>query len=278
MDSPAFFPKTHKSFVDDPVTLRAIAAVEDCIELRYQASSMKTALEPFKSLFVESVSARPKFPMPQDLLEDLELIVAMSGTHEASQLDMDRDAIWEIKNRCGSLYVMGFLEPKLLTSLEILFSGVVVGYFQMFNDTKTRLRLEYTKVFKGFPGLGEFHVGVVKSLRNNHYAHKNSAEGQQSLMFFINESNEIFINQEPSHYGFEFYPDNYENLYRCVCQVINYLDGEISILSANLLGGLNESQLAALQGEWVIPRPKREFRDPMSYREPKAKILKGRKD
>ena len=52
MTDPVLFPKTHKSFADDPVTLRAIARVEDIIELRYQTLSIKHAIEPIISFFL----------------------------------------------------------------------------------------------------------------------------------------------------------------------------------------------------------------------------------
>jgi len=89
-----------------------------------------------------------------------------------TQLDEDQEAIWAIKARSGSLYVLGFLEPKLLLSLETLFSGIVVGYIQMFNDSKTRLRLSPDSVFKNSPDLKDFHVTVIQRLRDLQYAHK----------------------------------------------------------------------------------------------------------
>lgn len=278
MAIPIFFPKTHKSFADDPVTLRAIARVEDNIELRYQTFSIRHALEPIISFFAQPTAKQPKLSMPPELLAELELLASMPASQVTLQLDLDREAIWNMKARCGSLYVLGFLEPKLITSLETLFSGIVVGYIQMFNDSKTRLRLSPESVFKDHPDLKDFHVRVVQPLRDLQYAHKNSAEGQQSLTYVINESNDISINEDPPHFGFEFYSENYQMLYRCVCQVASYLNSEVSSASIQLLSRLNEEQLAALRSEWENPTHVRKISEPMTRREPKAKIQKTRTD
>jgi hypothetical protein len=275
MTDPVLFPKTHKSFADDPVTLRVIARVEDIIELRYQTLSIKHAIEPIISFFSQPASKQPQLSLPPELLADLEELAAMPSSRVRTQLDEDQEAIWAIKARSGSLYVLGFLEPKLLLSLETLFSGIVVGYIQMFNDSKTRLRLSPDSVFKNSPDLKEFHVTVIQRLRDLQYAHKNAVEGQQSLTYTINEANEISINQDPPHFGFEFYPENYEKLYRCVCTLAKYLDSEVSNTSNQLMSRLNEEQLVALRAEWKAPARTRKTTKPIDYREPKAKIPKS---
>jgi len=276
MTDPIFFPKTHESFVGDPVVLRLIATVEDFIELRYQTLSIKHAIEPIISFFSQHVSKQPKRPLPPELLADLEAVSAMPMSEIRTQLDEDREAIWSIKDRNGSLYVLGFLEPKLILSIETLFSGIVVGYIQMFNDSKTRHRLNPDRVFKSHPDLKKFHVDVIQPLRDLQYAHKNAAEGQQSLAFTIDDVGEISINQDPPHFGFEFYPENYKNLYKCVCVLAGHLDDEISSSSGLLMGKLNVDQLNALRAEWKNPTHTRKETEPMAYRESKAKFPKSK--
>ncbi|MCK9701884.1 hypothetical protein LT709_10335 [Pseudomonas syringae pv. syringae] len=254
MTQPIQFPKDHPEFKDAPLSLRLISTVEDLIELKYQTIILKTALSPLITLYHSPAAKSPKTPIPPELQEAMKEILAATTPISETQLDIDRKAIWNMKHRSGSLYVLSFLEPKLVTSLETLFSGIVVGYMQMFNDTEIRVRLNADKVFKGQEDLKKFFNDMIKPLRNDQYAHKTSSDGQHHLSFHIDHLGNVVINQSPAHHSYEFHIESCHELYICLAHTEKYLTEEITKKSDALIERLSSEQISALRNEWRNPQ------------------------
>ncbi len=271
------FPKDCPEFKDNPLILRLISTVEDLIELKYQTIILKTALSPIITLYYPPASESPKMPIPPELEEAMKEILASTPPTSETQIDRDRDAIWNIKYRSGSLYALSFLEPKLVTSLETLFSGVVVGYMQMFNDTEIRLRLNADKVFKGNESLKNFFNDMIKPLRNDQYAHKTSSDGQHHLGFHIDHLGNVVINKNPTHHSYEFHLESCNKLYTCLAHTEKYLTEEITKKSDSLIEKLSQEQISALRNEWRAPQysgTPTQTLPPLTPRSPKPEIPK----
>lgn len=269
------FPKEHPEFAEDFKLIHKIARIEDFIELSYQASTLKDALSPVVSLIETSPISTKKKPIAPELKDAIELILGFGEATPKTQVDQDWATIQEMKSRLGSAYVLFVLEPKLATSFETLFSGVVTGFVQMFNDTKVRYRLHADKVFQLEPGLKAFFYDVLIPLRNDQYAHKASAEGQHELAFYMDDVGGVIIDENPVHYGYEFYVQHCKDVLRCIVQTEMFLKKLIFEMSSDLVEGLSVKQLAVLRNAWAEQKistgNERRRADPLSKRRPKPK-------
>lgn len=140
------FPKNHEAFIGEKSLQKRIKSLEDRIEQSYKVDQLRQSLLAIAEI-IEPNPAPVRTPtLTPDLLACLEGII--KDAPPPTQIDKDRDAIWEMARRSGKLYVLGFLSPKLWQSLEVLFSGIVVSYIQMFAGGDSRSMLDYSRVFK----------------------------------------------------------------------------------------------------------------------------------
>lgn len=132
------FPKTHDAFAGDKALQKKLKQLEDRIEQSYQVHQLTQSLLAIADIVGPKLEpVRSPAPMPAELVEAMEQLI--QDAPPPTQLDMDRNAIWEMRRRAGTEYVLAFLSPKLWMSLEELFAGIVVVYLQMFTRSLSDL-------------------------------------------------------------------------------------------------------------------------------------------
>ena len=237
------FPKDHKAFVGDKSLRGRIKSLEDRIEQSYQAHQLMQSLLAISEIIETNPAPKRTLPMSPDPLAILEEIC--KDAPPPTQLDKDRDAIWEMARRSGKQYVLAFLSPKLWQSLEVLFSGIVVSYIQMFTGGDGRSKLDHSHVFKGNDDLKVAHE-KFDSLRNKQYAHKEFEDDRHQLSYFADNQGVIAIDvdgvQHSKHYHLALCPD----LLRCLAKVSSYLKQDIKERGKNLIEKLTEDQKLVL--------------------------------
>jgi hypothetical protein len=242
------FPKEHEAFLKDGRFRRNIKQLEDRIEQMYQSLELLRSLDGIVQI-VESHAKPPTARMetPPELLQAMEEILSQAPPPD--QLDIDRDAIWEMKARAGTQYVLGFLSPALLMTMEMLFSGIVVQYIQMFNGSRRRAPLRCGSVFAADDEGLALHL-EIDEIRNKNYAHKEAAAGQHHLSYYIGENLELNVDKGGPHESIDFHLTLYHDLKRNLHKVLGYLRKEIDVRSENLLSGLSDEQRLALLQHW----------------------------
>ncbi len=242
------FPKEHDVFSKDEGFRRNIKRLEDRLEQMYQSFALLQSLDSIVQI-VEPRAEAPnaRIEIPPELLLAMEEFLSQAPPRD--QLDIDRDAIWEMKARVGTQYVLGFLSPTLLTSMEMLFSGIVVQYIQMFNGSRRRAPLRREAVFAGDDEGLAFHL-KIDEIRNKHYAHKETAAGQHRLSYYIGENLEFNVDKGGPHETIDFHLTLYPDLKRNLQKLLGYLRKEIDIRSENLLSGLSKEQRLVLLQHW----------------------------
>ncbi|AZD00634.1 hypothetical protein [Pseudomonas chlororaphis] len=237
------FPKTHEAFASDNDLLNKIKGLEDRIEQSYQVYQLTQSLLAISDIIDSKPVPKQDFPLPAELVEAMKLL--LQDAPAPTQLDRDRDAIWEMRRRAGTQYVLAFLSPNLWMSLEELFAGIVVGYQQMFTSSN-RAPLKEKDVFAGQNELKAVHQ-KIECIRNKHYAHKELEHGRHRVAYFIDEHGAITIDaggaQTIIHYHLTLCPD----LIRCLLAATSYLKQDIKSRSDHIVGNLTEEQKQALR-------------------------------
>jgi adenine-specific DNA glycosylase len=237
------FPKDHQAFVGDKSLQREIKSLEDRIEQRYQAHQLMQSLLEIANLIETKSAPKRTSPIPPDLLAAFNDINKEAPS--PTQFDKDRDAIWEMVRRSGKQYVLAFLSPKLWLSLEVLFSGIVVSYIQMFAGSDGRSKLEHSNVFKNNSDLKVAHE-KLNMLRNKQYAHKEFEDDRHQLSYFVDNQDVITIDvngvQHAKHYHHELCKD----FLRCLGAVISYLEQDIRKREVRLIEKLSKDQKLVL--------------------------------
>jgi len=213
--------------------------MEDRIEQSYQVHQLMQSLLAIAEIIEAKPAPKLALPLPPDILDGFKDI--LKDIPPPTQFDKDRDAIWEMARRSGKEYVLAFLSPKLWQSLEVLFSGIVVSYIQMFNGGDGRSKLDHSHVFKGNDNLKAAHE-KFDSLRNKQYAHKDFEDDRHQLSYFIENQDVIAIDvdgvQHIKHYHFTLCTD----LLRCLAKVSSYLKQDIKERGESLIEILTEEQ------------------------------------
>lgn len=237
------FPKNHEAFVGDKRLQEKIKSLEDRIEQSYQVHQLMQSLQAIAEIIEPHPAPKQKFPMPPDIPASFEEI--LKDAPPPTQLDMDREAIWGMVRRSGKMYVLAFLSPKLWQSLEVLFSGIVVGYIQMFAGGDGRSKLDHLRVFKGNEDLKLAHE-KFDNLRNKQYAHKELEHDRHQVSYFVDNQGVIAIDidgvQHTRHYHLALTMD----LLRCLAEVSSYLKQDIKERSENLIKELKKPQKLVL--------------------------------
>lgn len=242
------FPKDHPAFSEIRGLKESIKNIEDRIEQTYIVDGL------MQSLVVISEITGPK-PVPKIIIGDesspdmtvfFELL--LKNAPEPNQFDRDRDAILRLVRRYGKSVVLAFISPKLLMNLEVLFSGIVVGYIRIFNESKGRSQLNYRDVFKN-NDLREVHK-KINALRNQQYAHIDISVGRHQLFYKVDKSGGIFIDADAPQNSQHYYLEMCGSLHQCLACVRDYLRTDIKKKSDKLIDKLSESQKTILREEW----------------------------
>lgn len=233
------FPKNHEAFIGEKSLQKRIKSLEDRIEQSYKVDQLRQSLLAIAEI-IEPNPAPVRTPtLTPDLLACLEGII--KDAPPPTQIDKDRDAIWEMARRSGKLYVLGFLSPKLWQSLEVLFSGIVVSYIQMFTGGDSRSMLDYSRVFKNNEYLKTAH-GKFVTLRNKQYAHKEFEDDRHQISYFVDEQDAIAINVNGVQRSKDYHLALCSDLLRCLASLSSYLKQDIKESSDSLINSLTENQ------------------------------------
>lgn len=244
------FPKTHESFASDKTLLLKLRQLEDRIEQSYQVHQLTQSLLAIADIVGPKPEPIRSSPMPAELVEAMEQL--LRDAPPPTQLDRDRDAIWDMQRRAGTQYVLGFLSPKLWMSLEELFAGIVVGYQQMFTSSirgpqrPTRAPLKEKDVFAGENELKAVHQ-KIELLRNKHYAHKELEHDRHCISYFIDGHGAINLDAGGAQNTIHYHPTLCMELVRCLRVVASYLGQDIKSRSDHIVGNLTEDQRQALR-------------------------------
>lgn len=233
------FPKDHEAFVGDKSLQRRIKSLEDRIEQSYQVHKLRQSLLAITEIIEPNPFPRRSLPLNPDLLACFEEV--LKNAPPPTQVDKDRDAIWEMVQRSGKIYVLAFLSPKLWQSLEVLFSGIVVSYIQMFSGGDSRSMLEYSRVFKNNEGLKAAHE-KFSILRNKQYAHKEFEHDRHQISYFVDDQGAIAIDVDGAQHSKDYHLDLCTDLLQCLAGVSSYLKQDIKERSNNLIENLTENQ------------------------------------
>lgn len=237
------FPKTHEVFANDKGLQIKLKQLEDRIEQSYQVHQLTQSL-----LAIADISGpRPEpiqpLPMPEGLAEAMEQL--LQDAPEPTQLDKDRDAIWEMRRRLGTQCVLAFLSPNLWMSLEELFAGIVVGYQQMFTSDK-RVQLKEKDVFAGQEELKKIHE-KIEYIRNKQYAHKELELDRHCISYFIDGQGAIAIDAGGAQNSIHYHHTLCMELIKCLQAVASYLGQDIKSRSNHIVGNLTDEQRHVLR-------------------------------
>lgn len=239
------FPKDNVEFISDKKIQRIIKSLEDRIEQRYQTLQLKQSLSAIIDIVGPKTEIKQPVPIPQDLLDCLNFLTQDAPPQD--QLDMDRNAIWEMRRRIGTRCVLVFLSPKLWLGLEHFFSGIVVGYIQMFSSGG-RDKLQCKQVFKGREDLKISHERIER-LRNKQYSHKELEDDRHHACYSIGNEGEVIIDtngvQRTIHYHLN--EETCDNLLKCLVGVSSFLKKEIQACSRVITENLTEKQKCVLR-------------------------------
>ena len=101
-------------------------------------------------------------------VEHLAQALGIGKTEEMSQLDIDRNNIWDAVRRNGVAMVLSFIDVQIVANIEKFFAGLVVAYVTMFNKGQ-RAALPADKIFANDAGLKALHTRFY-DLRDKWYA------------------------------------------------------------------------------------------------------------
>lgn len=239
------FPKDQAAFVSDSILQRKIKSLEDRIEQRYQVYQLRQSLLAIAEVIEPNPVPDRSYPLSPDLLACMDEI--LKDAPPPTQVDKDRDAISEMVRRSGKIYVLAFLSPKLWQSLEVLFSGIVVSYIQMFSGGDSRSMLDHSRVFKDNEGLKAAH-DKFSILRNKQYAHKELEHDRHQISYFVDDQGAIAINVDGAQHSKEYHLNLCTDLLQCLTEVSSYLKQDIKERSENLIKNLTENQKLFLLG------------------------------
>jgi len=233
------FPKDQEDFVGDLIFQKRVKSLEDRIEQSYQVYQLRQSLLAIAEIIEPDHFSDRSIPLNSDLLACIKEI--LKDAPPPTQVDKDRDAISEMVRRSGKLYVLAFLSPKMWQSLEVLFSGIVVSYIQMFSGGDSRSMLDHSRVFKDNEGLKAAH-DKFSILRNKQYAHKELEHDRHQISYFVDDQGAIAINLNGAQHSKEYHLDSCTDLLRCLAEVSSYLKQDIEKRSENLIKNLTENQ------------------------------------
>ncbi|MBP0714236.1 hypothetical protein ABXK61_13035 [Burkholderia sola] len=243
------FPKEHEAFASDKSLLTQIKQLEDRIEQRYQVHQLTQSLLAIVDIIGPRPEPKKDAPLSAELAEAMAEL--LKDVPAPTQLDVDRDVIWEMRRRKGTQYVLAFLSPKLWMSLENLFAGIVVGYLQMFTSSsrgpqkETRSRLSENKVFAGQEDLKAAHE-KIEYLRNRQYAHKELEHDRHCASYVIDAQGAIAIDAGGAQNTIHYHPTLSVDLIKCLGAVALYLRQDIQSRSDHIVGSLTEEQRQVL--------------------------------
>jgi hypothetical protein len=233
------FPKDHETFVDEKILQKKIKSLEDRIEQSYQVHQLRQSLLAIAEIIESPPVPERNLPIHPDLLACFDEI--LKDAPPPTQLDKDRDAIWEMVRRSGKLYVLAFLSHKLWQSLEVLFTGIVVSYIQMFSGGDSRSMLDYSRVFKDNAALKAAHE-KFGTLRNKQYAHKEFEDDRHQISYFVDNQGAIAIDANGAQHTKHYHISLCKDLLQCLAGVSSYLKQDIKERSEGLINNLTENQ------------------------------------
>ncbi|WP_025807842.1 hypothetical protein [Pseudomonas chlororaphis] len=237
------FPKTHEAFASDKNLQIKLKQLEDRIEQSYQVHQLTQSLLAIADIVGPKPEPVRSSPMPAEFVEAMEQL--LQDVPPPTQLDRDRDAIWDMQRRAGTQYVLAFLSPKLWMGLEELFAGIVVGYQQMFTSDH-RARLNEDKVFAGQEDLKVVHR-KIDYLRDKQYAHKELEDGRHCISYLVDVQGAIKLDTGGAQTIIQYHPALCMDLIRCLRAVATYLGKNIQSCSDHILSNLTENQRQALR-------------------------------
>ncbi len=235
------FPKHEKIFSENKAIANKIKTIEDRIEQKYQALDIQSSLLAINEIISDPPKPKKESQLTPELLALLSELPKESPPH--SQLDIDRDHIWDMIRRHGKLYVLGFTSSRLILSLESLFSGLVISYMKIFSPAG-RAQIEYTKAFSDKKDLKIIHE-KIKELRNTHYAHQENEDWRHTLHYF-NENENLIIDTNAPHHSPQFHVNLLDDMLKCVNTLIIFVEGDINSKWNDLVKSLTAEQRAFL--------------------------------
>ncbi|MGU2315864.1 hypothetical protein ACSEV1_27385 [Pseudomonas aeruginosa] len=244
------FPKTHEVFANDKDLLIKLKQLEDRVEQSYQVHQLTQSLLAIADIVGPKPEPVRSSPMPAELAEAMEQL--LQDAPPSTQLDRDRDAIWDMQRRAGTQYVLAFLSPKLWMSLEELFAGIIVGYQQMFTSSirgpqrPTRAPLKEKDVFAGENELLAVHQ-KIEHLRNKHYAHKQLEHDRHCISYFIDGHGAINLDAGGAQNAIHYHPALCMDLIKCLRAVASFLGQDIRSRSDHIVGNLTDKQRDVLR-------------------------------
>lgn len=239
------FPKQIPAFKKDANFLKLVRQLEDRIEQKYICQELIKNLTAISDAYRKPIKPSTDNRLPDELLKVLTDFIEDDVTHP---LDVTREAIWKMKRLHGTLFVLSFLSPALLTSLESLFTGTVVKYIQMFGGDR-REALDAREVFSGDPDTFKAHKSI-KTLRNKRYAHKEKSDDRHELYFHITDNGEPLIDPSAPHQQLEFHHTTCSALIKCLTSTTIFLDKDIKKRSDSLIANLSGEQIKVLKEQW----------------------------
>lgn len=245
------FPKVHDAFVTDKSAQAQIKTIEDRIEQSYQVHQMTQSLTAIVDIIEpERLAPLPRSEVPQEmppeLLDSMRILLQDAVVPEhLRQLNIDRDAITEMVKRGGQRYVLGLLSHRMLSSLEVLFAGVVIGYIQMFEGADGRSKIDKKRFFNGDDELERAHQ-KFDVLRNKQYAHKEFEFDRHQIRYAVDNSGAIAIDLGAPHEAKHFHLNSSVELLRLLRAVEIHLSKEINERSVALVKRLTDEQKRVL--------------------------------
>ncbi|HGX3311281.1 TPA: hypothetical protein ACNH8R_002306 [Pseudomonas aeruginosa] len=237
------FPKTHEAFASDKALRNKLKQLEDRIEQSYQVHQLTQSLLAITDIVGPKPEPIQTSPLSEDLVGAMNQL--LQDAPPPRQLDVDRDAIWDMQRRAGTGYVLAFLSPKLWMSLEELFAGIVVGYQQMFTRS-SRETLDEDQVFAELVDLKSTH-DKIRRIRNKHYAHKELEHDRHHISYFIDEQGAIKLDAGGAQNTIHYHATLSMDLIKCLRAVASYLELDIKSRSDHIVGNLTVAQQQALR-------------------------------
>ncbi|HHQ4527480.1 TPA: hypothetical protein ACSP1Y_001228 [Aeromonas hydrophila] len=246
---------TEESAFDSDMSLKKMIKVLECyIEINHEMGSIFQALV---GLYDSSYEQKPPphLEFPDEHLEELKniensfapLIEEYNALRDPFQVM--RDSLWDIKRELGTYSTLMLVNSKLVMSLELLLSGVIVTYAKAFNASQRRTSLDATKIFTNKKQL-DFHKYLI-DLRNKHYAHSEYTLSKHTLRFMLTEdSDEINLNTTAHSWTELWSTFDYVQLFGLLETVKRYLKKEIAGKSRVIKNRLTPEQKEVLRSAY----------------------------
>jgi len=243
------FPKDDDFFKNDNSLKSLIKTLESYIEIQFEMESVVHAICALKECSFKRQEISP-IELGQEEAEMGTILNAckqLIDDYERSKnsIQIMRDDLYKIKDTLGIYTTLMFINPKLVLSLEMVFSGAIITYAKSFNSSQRRTVLNCKKVFGANKELIDFHNKIIE-LRNKHFAHSEHEYNRHILKYILTEEKNIDLDTS-SHAHSEIWVNfNYYLFYKLVVEVKKYLTNEINEKATTIKSKLSSSQLKKL--------------------------------